>query len=83
MKCKHLFLEHDILSVSKSAALYQKYVHIKTCLPTRYIPRAGKQVKMMFIPAPEANYTQVRHTVLLVFCLSCRKNTKICGQEYQ
>ena len=83
LKCKNFIMEHDILSVSKSVALYQKYVHIKNGLAMGYITRVGRQVKMIFIPVPEANYTQVRHTDLLVFCLSCSKNTKICGQEYK
>ena len=57
---KNAIMEHDILSVSKSVAFYQKYVHTETCLPMGYIPRARRQVKMMFIPVPEANYTQAK-----------------------
>jgi len=44
-------IKHDILSVSKSVAWYQKYVHIKTCLVQWYTPRAWGQVKMTFILA--------------------------------
>jgi hypothetical protein len=51
-------IKHDILSVSKSAAWYQKYEHIKPCLATVYIHRAMRQVKMRFIPATgKVNYT--------------------------
>jgi hypothetical protein len=47
--------------VSKSAALYQKYVHIKACLARRYITIAWKQVKVTFIPATvEVNYTEAK-----------------------
>jgi hypothetical protein len=47
--------------VSKSVALYQKYVHIKACLATGYTPRAWRQVKMMYIPATgKPNYTQAK-----------------------
>ena len=76
LKFKNFIMEHDILGVSKSVALYQKYVHIKNSLAMGYITRAGRQVKMMFIPVPEANYTQLRHTVLIDFFLSCRKQYK-------
>jgi len=44
-------IQHDILSVSKSVACYQKYVHIKNCLVKGYTPRAWGQVKVTFIPA--------------------------------
>lgn len=60
MKSKNFIMGNDILSVSKSVALYQKHVHIKNCLAAGYIPRAGRQVKMMFIPVPEASYTQAK-----------------------
>jgi hypothetical protein len=76
LKCKNFIMEHEILSVSKPVALFQKYVHIENGLAMGYKTRAGRQVKMMFIPVPEANYTQVRHTVLLDFFLSCRKQYK-------
>ena len=49
------------LSVSKSVAWYQKYVHIKACLARGYIPSAWRQVKMMFTPAAgKVNYTQAK-----------------------
>jgi hypothetical protein len=51
--------KHDILSVLKSVAGNQKYVHIKACLARRYIPRAWRHAKMTFIPAPgKDNFTQ-------------------------
>jgi len=59
-------IKHDITTVSKSVALYQKYTHIKICaysiLPSnRYTPRAWRQVKMMFIPANgKVSYTQAK-----------------------
>ena len=54
-------IKHDILSVSKSVAWYQKYMHIKACLVTGYTPRVWRQVKMMFIPATgKVNYTQAK-----------------------
>ena len=45
-------IKYDILSVSKSVAWYQKYVHIKACLATGFIytePEAGPEC---FIHAP-------------------------------
>ena len=50
-------IECYILSVSKSVAWYQKYVHNKACLEMGYTPRDWRQVKMMFIPG-KVNYTQ-------------------------
>jgi hypothetical protein len=48
---------NDILSVLQFVAWYPKYVHITACLATRYIHRAWKQVKMLFIPVPgKVNY---------------------------
>ena len=52
-------IKHDILSVSKSVAWYQIYMHIKACLVTGYSPKVSRQVTMMFIP--------------LVYCPSCGK----------
>ena len=54
-------IKHDVLSVSKSVARYQNYMHIKACLTTGYITRALRQVKMIFIPAiGKVNYTQAK-----------------------
>ena len=54
-------IKHDIPSVSKSVALYQKYTNIKTCLVTGYKPRDWGQVMMIFIPATgKVNYTQAK-----------------------
>ena len=59
-------IKHDIITVSKSVAWYQKYMHIKVCayssLPSnRYTPRAWREVKMMFIPANgKVTYTQAK-----------------------
>jgi hypothetical protein len=53
--------KHDILSVLKSVAGYQMYVHIKACLARRYIPRAWGHAKMTFIPAHgKVNFTQAQ-----------------------
>ena len=52
-------IKHDILSVSKSVAWYQQYVHITACLSTGYIQTVWRQVKVTFIPVPgKVNYTQ-------------------------
>jgi len=49
------------LNVSKSVALYQKYLHIKACLARRYIPRACGLVKMTFITANgKVNYAEAK-----------------------
>jgi len=49
------------LNVFKSVALYQKYLHIKTCLPRRYIPRACGQGKMTFITTNgKVNYAKAK-----------------------
>ena len=59
-------IKHDIITVSKSLASYQKYMHIKVCaywslLVTGYTLRAWRQVKMMFIPVNgKVNYTQAK-----------------------
>ena len=50
---------YDVVSVSKSVAWYQNYMHIKACLSTGHIHTAWRQVKMTFIPVPgKVNYTQ-------------------------
>jgi hypothetical protein len=57
LEAVHIAIQTDImetnmtLNVSKSVALYQKYLNIKACLARRYIPRAHGQIKMMFITA--------------------------------
>ena len=38
--------------MSKCAAWYQKYVHLKACLARRYVPRAWGAVKMTSTPVP-------------------------------
>jgi hypothetical protein len=41
--------------------MISKYVHIKACLATVYVPRSMRQVKMIFIPVTgNVNYTQTR-----------------------
>jgi hypothetical protein len=54
-------IKHDNLSVSISVP-YQKYMHIKAYLATGYIPRAWREVKLMFIPTAtgKVNYTQTK-----------------------
>jgi hypothetical protein len=40
-------IKHEVLNVSKSVAWYKKYVHIKACLKSGYIPKspeAGQDV---------------------------------------
>jgi len=68
--------KHDILSVSKSVAWYQKYVRIKVCLPKGSIHRARRQFEMMFIPAPgKVNYTQAKAYCPIIL-LSFTQKTK-------
>jgi len=79
--------KHDILSVSKSAALYQRYVYIKACLEMGHIPRAWRKVKMMFIPTPgKVNYTQGKAycSISLSFMQKRCKNWRpgISGMKY-
>ena len=50
---------YDVVSVSKSVAWYQHYMHIKACLSAGHIHTVWRQVKMTFVPVPgKVNYTQ-------------------------
>ena len=77
--------KHAILRVSISVVWFQTCAaHIKSCLARIYIPKAWRQVKMTFVPAPvKVNYTQAK-----AYCpisrLSIRQKTvQIWWQEYQ
>jgi hypothetical protein len=63
-------IKHEVLSVSKSFAWFQLYVHIRACPSRIYIPVACGQVKLAFIPAPgKANYTEAKvyHPIILLY----------------
>ena len=68
---KTIFIAMYTLSVSKSVAWYQNYVHTEVCLARRYIPRAWRKIKMAFLPA---HILRLRHIVLLVYCRKWCKN---------
>ena len=53
-------IKHDILSVSKSVAWHQMYMHMKACLAAEYICRASRQFKMIIPAIGKVNYTQAK-----------------------
>ena len=49
-------IEHDILSVSKSVALYQQYVHVTACLATGCIyTEPGGSTRMLYTAPGKVN----------------------------
>ena len=67
-------IERNILSVSKSVAWHQKYVHNKACLEMGYTPRAWRQVRWcLYLQMERSSILRQRHIVPLVYCPSCRK----------
>jgi len=53
-------MKYGILRVSISVVLFQKCVHIKSCLARGYISRALREIKVTFIPAPMVNYSHTK-----------------------
>ena len=63
-----------LLSVSKSVAWYQKYVHIKACVARRYIPRASGQVKIrLYLYLGRPTILRLRDIIRLLYHPSCTK----------
>jgi hypothetical protein len=63
---------------------FQKCVLIKSCLARGYIPKAWRQVKMTFVPAPvEVNYTLAKAYCPISLLSVIQKAMQIWWQEYQ
>jgi hypothetical protein len=67
--------KHDILSVSKSVAWYQKYVHINASLARRYIQEPGGRSRR-YLHLGRPTILRLRDINLFVYCPPCRKQCK-------
>jgi len=87
LQCNTVIVErnkHGILYVSISVVWFQKCVHKKSCLARGYIPKAWRQVKMTFVPAPvKVNYTQAKAYWPISLLSIMQKAMQIWRQEYQ
>lgn len=57
---------------------FQKCVYITSCLARGYKPKAWKQVKMTFVPAPvKVNYTQAKAYCTIILLSVMQKTMQI------